>query len=208
MDFPALVLLLDFPEGPWMPEGLRRDFGEKFVPRIVRLLAELQLSRFPRDWPAEIHVAPGDRVADVRQWISTKPITVHAQLSAPEDERWTQVAGEALARQERPVILLRADCPYCTVDVIAQATRALWDHDMVFGPATDGDFYLLGLKFLPAGFFSDIHWNTNQVLFMLAGRARDAGVSSAMLDPLERVKDERTWNRALERLFPAPPKAE
>lgn len=207
MEFPALVLLLDFPEGDWMPAGLRRDFGEKFAPRIVRLMAELQLSRFPREWDAEIHVAPGERIPDVRAWLGSKPIAVHAQLSAPFGERLAQVAAETLARHGRPVLLLRADCPYCDVEKIAEAVRALWDKDMVFGPATDGDFYLLGMKRLPAGFFDEIHWGTNQVLFMLAGRARDAGQSVAMLDPLERVKDERTWNRAVERLFPSPPPA-
>lgn len=207
MDFPALVLLLDFPEGEWRPPGLVRDFGEKFVPRIVRLLAELQLSRFPREWDAEIHVVPGEKVHDVRVWLGAKSVVVYAQLTAPPGERLTQVADEALARYERPVLLLRADCPYCDTETLAAATRALWDHDMVFGPATDGDFYLIGLKKLPANFFADIHWGTNQVLFMLAGRARDAGLSVAMLDPLERVKDERTWNRAVERLFPSPPAA-
>jgi glycosyltransferase A (GT-A) superfamily protein (DUF2064 family) len=200
MESPALVLLLDYPEGEWLPAGLRRDVEDGFAARIVRLLAELQLANAPQNWPTEVHVAPGERVPEVRRWLGAKPITVQAQLAAPWGERLAQVAAEVTARHDGMVILLRSDCPYCGIDEIVAAAKVLLTYDVVFGPATDGDFYLLGLRRWPEGLLHEVNWGTNQVLFALTKRCTDLGVSYHLLDPLERVVDGATWDRAVERI--------
>ena len=41
MEPPALVLLLDYPEGEWLPAALRREVGDAFAARMARVLAEL-----------------------------------------------------------------------------------------------------------------------------------------------------------------------
>jgi len=68
MEPPALVLLLDFPEGEWLPAALRRELGDALAARMARVLAELQLANAPQNWPTEVHVAPGEKVAEVRSW--------------------------------------------------------------------------------------------------------------------------------------------
>ncbi|HLP02005.1 MAG TPA: DUF2064 domain-containing protein [Opitutaceae bacterium] len=200
MEPPALVLLLDYPEGDWLPAGLRRDVGDGFAARIVRLMAELQLANAPQNWPTEVHVAGGERVAEVRRWLGAKPITVHAQLAAPWGERLAQVAAEATARHDGMVILLRSDCPYCGTGEIVAAAKALLTYDVVLGPAADGDFYLLGLRRWPEGLLHEVNWGTNQVLFALTKRCTDLGLSYRLLDPLERVVDGPSWDRAVARI--------
>lgn len=200
MEPPAIVLLLDYPSGDWLPAGLRQGVGDEFAARIVRLLAELQLAHAPQDWPAEVHVAPGEQVDEVRRWLGAKPITVHAQLAAPWDERLAQVAAEAMSRHDDMVLLVRSDCPYCGVEQIVAATQALLDRDVVFGPSTDGDFYLLGLRSWPEGLLHEVNWGTNQVLFGLTKRCDELGLTYSLLDPLERVRDVATWDRAVARL--------
>ena len=202
MEPPAIALLLDYPEAEWLPAAMRRGFGEEFAPRVVRLLAELQLTRLPSDWPVEVHVAPGEKVGEVRTWLGSKAVAVHAQLAAPWGERLAQVAGEVLARHERPVILLRPDCPYCRIEEIVAAAQALVDHDLVFGPSTDGDFYLLGVRRWPAGLLHEVNWDTNQVLFALVKHGEELGLSHRLLEPLERVRDLASWERAVSRLVP------
>lgn len=200
MEPPTLVLLLDYPEGEWLPARLRQELGDDFAVRIVRLLAELQLAQLPQNWPTELHVAPGERVAEARHWLSSKPITVHAQLTAPWGERLAQVAAEATARSGGMVLLVRSDCPYCGLEQIVAATKALLDHDVAIGPATDGDFYLLGLRRWPEGLLHEVNWGTNQVLFALTRRCTELGLTFKLLDPLERVCSEAAWDRAVVRI--------
>lgn len=204
MEPPTLVLLLDYPEGEWLPQRLRAELGDEFSARIVRLLAELQLAHLPQNWPTELHVAPGERVAEVRRWLGSKPITVHSQLTAPWGERLAQVAAEATARSEGMVILVRSDCPYCGIEQIVAAATALLDHDIVLGPATDGDFYLLGLRRWPAGLLYEVNWGTNQVLFAITRRCTELGLTYKLLDPLERVAGEASWDRAVARIAQKP----
>ena len=200
MEPPALVLLLDYPEGEWLPAALRRELGDAFAARMVRLLAEYQMANAPQNWPTELHVAPADKVAEVRRWLGSKPITVHSQLAAPFGERLAQVAAEATARHEDMVILLRTDCPYCGVEQIAAAAKALLENDVVLGPATDGDFYLLGLRCWPEGLLHEVNWGTNQVLFAITKRCTELALSYRLLDPLERVTNEAAWDRAVARI--------
>ena len=200
MEPPTLVLLLDYPEGDWLPARLRAELGDEFAVRIVRLLAELQLANLPQNWPTELHVAPGEKMPEVRRWLSSKPIAVHAQLTAPWGERLAQVAGEATARSEGMVILVRGDCPYCGIPEVVAAATALLDHDVVLGPATDGDFYLLGLRRWPEGLLHEVNWGTNQVLFAITQRCTELGLKYQLLDPLERVVSEASWDRAVSRI--------
>lgn len=200
MEAPTLVLLLDYPEGEWLPARLVAELGAEFAARIVRLLAELQLAHLPQNWPTEVHVAPGERVAEVRRWLGAKPITVHSQLTAPWGERLAQVAAEATARSEGMVILVRSDCPYCGIEHIVAAATALIAHDVVLGPATDGDFYLLGLRRWPEGLLHEVNWGTNQVLFAITARCTELGLTYKLLDPLERVASEASWDRAVVRI--------
>lgn len=204
MEPPTLVLLLDYPEGEWLPARLRTELGDEFATRIVRLLAELQLAHLPQNWPTEVHVAPGERVPEVRRWLGSKPITVNAQLTAPWGERLAQVAAEATARSEGMVILVRSDCPYCELAQIVAAATALLDHDVVLGPATDGDFYLLGLRRWPVGLLHEVNWGTNQVLFGITKRCAELGLTYKLLDPLERVCSEASWDRAVARIATKP----
>jgi len=200
MEPPALVLLLDYPEGEWLPAALRRELGDALAARMVRLLAEYQIASAPQNWPMELHVAPADKVAEVRRWLGAKPITVHSQLSAPFGERLAQVAAEATARHDGMVLLLRSDCPYCSVEQVVAAAKALLENDVVLGPSTDGDFYLLGLRRWPEGLLHEVNWGTNQVLFAITKRCTDLGLSYSLLDPLERVTSEAAWDRAIARI--------
>lgn len=200
MESPALVLLLDYPDGEWLPAKLRAELGDDFSARIVRLLAELQLANSPQNWPTEIHVAPGEHTKEVRQWLGAREVTVHAQVEAPLGERIAQVAAEATLRHFGMVLLLRSDCPYCGVAQIVEAAKALLDHDIVLGPSTGGDFYLLGMRRWPEGLFHEVNWETNQVLFGITRRCEELGLKFKLVDPLERVTDVPSWERAVARI--------
>tara|TARA_R110002111_G_scaffold113068_15_gene173138 strand:- start:25182 stop:25571 length:390 start_codon:yes stop_codon:yes gene_type:complete len=88
--------------------------------------------------------------------------------------RWPQGQGDLGDRMARmmaqaggPVCVIGADVPGITRAHIAQAFKALGDHDAVFGPAHDGGYWLIGLRRarpLPRGLFHGVRWSTEHAL--------------------------------------------
>lgn len=62
------------------------------------------------------------------------------------------------------IAIIGSDCPELTPSNIKNAFSNLDDSDCVIGPASDGGYYLLGLRrFLP-GIFEGIEWSEGSVL--------------------------------------------
>ncbi|MBW8486884.1 TIGR04282 family arsenosugar biosynthesis glycosyltransferase [Actinomadura parmotrematis] len=70
--------------------------------------------------------------------------TVLPQRGDGLDERLAHAFDDAY--RGRPLVLVGMDTPQVTPALLGEATAALADHDAVFGPATDGGFWLLGLR--------------------------------------------------------------
>ncbi len=62
------------------------------------------------------------------------------------------------------VIIIGSDCLSLTSAIIGEAFTALDENDMVIGPATDGGYYLLGIKKMYSPFFLNKKWSTTSVL--------------------------------------------
>jgi len=57
----------------------------------------------------------------------------------------------------------------------------------VFGPATDGGYYLVGLKAPAEEIFTGIEWSTNTTLRQTLAKAKDAGLKMTITDILSDV---------------------
>jgi len=73
---------------------------------------------------------------------------VIGQRGGELDERLTAALADAHAALPLPMVLIGMDTPQVTVDQLTDAVRSLLtgDADAVFGPASDGGFWLLGLR--------------------------------------------------------------
>jgi glycosyltransferase A (GT-A) superfamily protein (DUF2064 family) len=111
-----------------------------------------------------------------------------------------------------PVVLVGSDIPALRAGHIARAFRLLGQHDLVFGPASDGGFWLVGarrLKPLPRTLFAAVRWSTAQALAdTLAGlpaaistgfadtlAGLPAGISTGLADTLDDVDDAQDLRR-------------
>lgn len=121
-----------------------------------------RLSRDPR-WQTVLAVAPDSAVTQSRVW-------------PPELARVPQGFGDLGDRMRRvfamaplgPAVIIGGDIPGITPDAIAEAFTALGSHDVVFGPAPDGGYWLVGLARskgnLPDGFLKDVRWSSADAL--------------------------------------------
>ena len=63
-----------------------------------------------------------------------------------------------------PVCVIGADIPGINRAAISEAFAALGSADVVFGPATDGGYWLVGVTRFPAGLFDGVRWSTQTAL--------------------------------------------
>jgi len=86
-------------------------------------------------------------------------------------------------------ILSGSDCPEITAELFDEAFDTLTDHDYVIGPASDGGYYLIGMKreVLNPSVFQDIPWSTSRVLDTTAGRLNAERYRYKLLEELNDV---------------------
>ena len=98
------------------------------------------------------------------------------------------------------VVLIGTDCPSINASYIELALDALGDHDVVFGPAEDGGYGLIGMKHaVVASVFQGIRWGTNSVLADSCRKLNDMQINFALLpliwdvDIAEDLPRYRAW---------------
>ena len=94
------------------------------------------------------------------------------------------------------LIFIGGDCPFIDQARIESAFAALDDCEVVIGPATDGGYYLIGLKALHSGLFEDVAWGTKAVFKRTLKICRKLGLSCSTLPEESDVDDFESWERA------------
>lgn len=109
------------------------------------------------------------------------PLGLHAQAGGDLGARMAHALNTALAQHDHAV-LIGTDCPDLDVADLATAFQALRaGTDVVIGPATDGGYYLIGLKRHCDALFADIDWGTSLVMNQTLARATQLGLSMQLL---------------------------
>lgn len=116
------------------------------------------------------------------------------------DGWWPQPAGDLGSRLDAgfrehsvtsPVLAIGTDCLEIEPDIIRQACVILRDRDAVFGPASDGGYYLVGTARHLPGFFDGIRWSGPHTLADHVERCREHGWTFGLLPMLD---DIDTWD--------------
>lgn len=98
-------------------------------------------------------------------------------------ERMAQAIGSGLDAGEA-VVLIGADCPAFETADIRAAFEALEKSDVVFAPADDGGYVLVGLSRAMPEIFEAMPWGSDQVMTHSLARLASLGASVTLLRQL------------------------
>lgn len=153
-----LVIMVKEPVTGQVKTRLGADIGQAAATRFYRhttIALATRLGFDPR-WRTVLAVSP-DAAIMSRVW----PRHTH---------RIPQGRGDLGARMQRipvglppgPVVIIGSDCPLVTRAHICQAFGALGDNDCVVGPASDGGYWLIGVRRPQRvrGIFDKVRWST------------------------------------------------
>jgi rSAM/selenodomain-associated transferase 1 len=193
-----LVILARAPQAGRTKRRLAREIGAMAALRFYRGSLAQQIRRLARDgrWTLWLFVTP-DNALGHPAWQGIARSKVRPQGQGD--------LGQRMKRPFRllppgPVVLVGSDIPAMRPAHIARAFALLGRHDLAFGPASDGGFWLIGArrtKPLPHALFAGVRWSTADALTdtRLGVPAR---FSIGLADTLDDVDDARDLQRLRE----------
>ena len=106
-------------------------------------------------------------------------------------ERMQNAFDHAFKNRYEEVLIIGTDCFELTSPIIEMAFSQLKHHDIVIGPATDGGYYLLGMKSLYPLLFENIEWSTNTVFKKTIAACNQLSLTYYVLLELNDVDEEK-----------------
>lgn len=187
METPQIAIFARWPEPGKAKTRLIPALGEDGAAQLYRKLLEMTV-REARDSGLPFHLRiTGCEPQAIRDWLG-EDLAVKDQGDGD--------LGAKLARVAAPGIMIGSDCPGLTAALLREAASVLPNRDAVIGPASDGGYWLLGLREPCPALFSDMAWSTPKVLPETLLRLEARGINPHMLPELTDIdtpEDLEAW---------------
>ncbi len=192
-----LVLFARAPRRGTVKRRLAADIGPDAALAFYRRSLNGVVWRLGRDprWTTWLSVTPDADAANATLWPNVPGLLRVSQGRGSLGERMARPIREL---PPGPVVIVGSDIPAVTPDHITDAFAALGSHDMVFGPASDGGYWLVGARrrpMVPRRLFDNVRWSTEHALAdTLAGLPRHFRVARIeTLDDIDTGADLADW---------------
>jgi len=188
-----LVLFVRAPSWGVGKRRLARDIGDAAALRFERTMLGLLTRRLGRNgrWRLRLAVTPDRAHRRARLW--PQGVAIAGQGEGNLGDRMRHALA---ACPPGPAVLVGSDIPALTAHHIADAFRLLGRHDLVFGPAGDGGFWLVGARRSPRlpPLFGPVRWSGRHALADALSNL-PPGVSVGFAARLEDVDDGPSYRR-------------
>lgn len=196
-----LIIFSRYPEPGKTKTRLIPALGAEGAAMLQRQMTEYTLSQVrelqnQRSMTVEVCFAGGE-LSVMAQWLGSD-FVYKPQGEGDLGVRMARSLASALQGTERSVII-GTDCPGLNASILAAAFEQLQlSYDLVLGPAVDGGYYLLGLRYFIPELFIGINWGTSEVLQQTMAIAQQLNLSVNYLPELadvDRPEDLLLWER-------------
>jgi hypothetical protein len=170
---------------------LASGMGELRALEIYRHLVQMTYSALA-EVPASIWTYFSDFIPET---VNSPIAKRFAQEGQDLGERMAGAFARSFELGMDKVVLIGTDCPTLQSQHLNEAFEALTHSDLVLGPATDGGYYLIGMKRRADYLFEGISWSTSQVLTETLNVASQHGLTTTLLQELNDIDTSEDWER-------------
>lgn len=190
---PTLLVLLKYPSPGQVKTRLAESIGTELAAALYRdwIGSVLKIVQPLRKQFRVVGYFDGAFRSDFQSWESMA------------GKWWPQPAGglgdkleAGFARaflDDQLVAAIGTDCLDLDAALIRRAFVLLESHDVVFGPALDGGYYLVGTRRNLPSFFAGVSWSSHCTLQSHRAVCRQNGWSVAMLPTLRDIDTWEDW---------------
>jgi rSAM/selenodomain-associated transferase 1 len=187
----TLIVFVKNPEKGKVKTRLASVAGDEAALRIYCLLLEKTRSA-ALGVPCSRLLCYSDYIPVADEWPDT---AFRKAVQSPGDlgQRMASAFGEAFCSGAHKAVIIGSDCPDLDAALIRNAFAALDCTDFVVGPACDGGYYLLGMKYLVPEVFQGIPWSTASVADDTLRLIRSLGMNYTLLPRLSDIDEYEDW---------------
>lgn len=132
----------------------------------------------------ELHCSPDIHHPFFQYLAAEYDITLVNQQGHDLGQRMFHALSSSL-KQDRPCLLIGTDCPVIDRPYLQLAADSLETAaDVVLGPAEDGGYVLIGVKYCTDAIFCEIDWSTERVLEQTLDKLDQSNLNYRLIDTL------------------------
>jgi rSAM/selenodomain-associated transferase 1 len=191
-----LIIFVKAPRPGFVKTRLASTIGASEAVRAYRRLVETLLGRLANLTTVELRYSPDDALREIQPWLRPD-WEARPQTLGDLGQRLNSAFAETFGAGSERVVIIGSDCPEVEPADIQKAWTALLAHDVVLGPATDGGYWLIGLRQSQPFLFQDMAWSTAAVMPETLKRIQAARLGVHLLRPLSDIDTEADWSRFL-----------
>lgn len=192
---PAIIVFQKNPVLGKVKTRIAQQLGNEKALEIYRVLVQKtheQLAKLT-DWDVYIYYS------DFLEAVDWKPkegkISYRLQKGEDLGKKMRVAFEEVFQEGYQKVLIIGTDCPEITAKILNEAAAELEHHDVVFGPAMDGGYYLLGMKKIHDGLFQNIPWSTDSVLEISIQYLKQNQISFRTIRALSDIDTAEDWEK-------------
>ncbi len=157
----ALIIFIKNPEKGKVKTRLAKTEGEDFALRTYLALQQ-KTKEVALKTNTQAFLFYSNEINTTDDWDNTqfKKLLQQGEMLG---DKMNSAFEEVLSVSEK-VVIIGSDCYDISEEIIETAFAKLEEYDVVFGPANDGGYYLLGMSKLHTELFEGVEWSTETVL--------------------------------------------
>jgi hypothetical protein len=157
----ALIIFVRNPILGKVKTRLAKTIGDEKALIVYQLLLN-HTHKCTVELPCRKFVYYADAIDEYDLW-NSPGYTKRIQQGNDLGDRMKNAFKDLFDQGFKKVGIIGSDCLQLNPDLISAALASLDEYDVVIGPATDGGYYFLGMRFLIPELFQDKNWSTSTV---------------------------------------------
>ncbi len=211
----AVIVFSKYPEEGQVKTRIARTLGHTFAASFYKICAEHTFSEVlnikSKKTAAYLFYSEKSDKEKFKSWTNSRFLLNH-QEGNDLGQKMFNAFKKVFENGSDKAIIIGTDIPDITSQILDDAILALDESDVTIGPASDGGYYLLGMKNLhpvPGGLvpggeelFTNIEWSTGIVFKKTIEKIKTLGLSFQVLPELSDVDTEEDLKFWLEKESP------
>jgi rSAM/selenodomain-associated transferase 1 len=187
-----LIIFLKAPRPGLVKTRLAKTMGMEAACAAYGKMVTTLLANVSSLSGVQLRFAPDDAEGEIQPWLKAGWQS-QAQGEGGLGQRLCRAFADAHSAGAKRVVIIGSDCPEVNAADIREAWAELKHNDVVVGPATDGGYWLIGLRQPQPQLFQGIRWSSETVLAETLERARSSHLRIQVLRILADVDTEKDW---------------